>query len=229
MKSLAYFLIATSFVAAASEEQPYSDRIEVDSSGNRIVVRSSSVPDPNGGTRKVEQRLDQVDETTYIYDPSIQTEATTKYHEEFCAQHGLEPSLDGESVISGAVSGWGCQRPRAQRESHDETSGPQSGASEKSTDYVFAIAPSGSFPVGNLLVHGRARATSSVAGALSATASADNGRCSFSQTWNYGGAFNDDRQVWVNCYVGQPRFINSRMEACVPRQCGHATGTISVR
>lgn len=229
MKSLTCLLLVTSFAAGATEEKSYSDRIDVDSAGNRIVVRSSAMPDARGGTRYVEQRLDQVDATTYVYDPSIQTEATQKYHEEFCAQHGMKPSLDGESIISGAVSGWGCHLPRNENEQIDEGSTVIDGVVGKSSDYVFTTAPSGSVPVGNFLAYGRAQARSSVAGPLSATVSADNGRCQYHQTWHYGGAFTDDRHVWVNCTSETPRFISTRMEACVPRQCGHATGTISVR
>ncbi len=229
MKCLMYLLLASSFTASASNSDSYTDRYETDAAGNRVVVRTSAAVDSNGVVRYVEQRLDPVDETTFIYDPSIQSEATNRYHEAFCAQHGGVPSLDGETVLSGAVSGWGC-RPTQGPKDHLEPGAPSDASIlSEAPDFVSARAPNGVVAVGNFIAYGYVTAKSSQAGRLATSVTADGGRCRMSKSWSYSGAFNDAQQVWVNCYVDRPRVISTRTEACIPKRCTASNGEMTVR
>ncbi|MFI8730873.1 hypothetical protein ACIGII_02095 [Stenotrophomonas sp. NPDC077420] len=232
MKLLPYLLLTSSFAVSASEVTSYRDRTELDSLGNRLVVRTSSMVSPSGDVAYVEQRLDQIDETTYVYDHNAQTEATKKFHEEFCAQRGLLPSIDGESILSGpdAISGWSCHLSKDQLGERSDLMVPDHFRGDRSSDYVIARAPSGSAAAGaNFQLYGTIQAKSSQAGPLSSSVSGYNERCRFSQVWNYGGEFSTFREISVNCIVHQPQFISTRIEACIPRQCGQATGTFSIR
>ncbi|WP_312318749.1 hypothetical protein [Stenotrophomonas sp.] len=171
-----YLLLASSFSASASNSDSYTDRYETDAAGNRVVVRTSAAVDSKGVVQYVEQRLDPVDETTFIYDPSIQSEATNRYHEAFCAQHGGVPSLDGETVLSGAVSGWGCRPAQETKDHLVPGSGSDASILSEAPDFVSARAPNGVVAVGNFIAYGYVTAKSSQAGRLATSVAADGGR-----------------------------------------------------
>jgi hypothetical protein len=139
MNYLPYLLLASSFAVSASDVASYQDRTELDALGNRLVVRTSSMVSPSGEVRYVEQRLDQIDEMTYLYDHIAQTDATKRFHEEFCAQRGLLPSIDGESILSGpdAVSGWSCRLSRDQPGHSSDLKAPDDLSANRSSDYVI--------------------------------------------------------------------------------------------
>lgn len=229
MKCLMYLLLASSFAASASDSNYYTDRNEFDAAGNRLVVRTTAVADSSGATKYVEQRLDPVDEVTFIYDPSIQSEATNRYHESFCAEHGGVPSLDGETVLSGAISGWACSGPLEPND--DAVPDTRAGRVKRSDapDWVTARAPNGVVAVGNFIAYGYVTAKSSQAGTLATSVAADGGRCRMSKNWTYAGPFTASQQVWVNCRVDRPRVISTRTEACTPKRCDARNGEMTVR
>lgn len=150
MKFLPYLLLTSSFAVIASDVTSYRDRTEIDSLGNRLVVRTSLLVSPSGDVTYVDQRLDQINETTYVYDHNTQTEATKRFHEEFCAQRGLLPSIDGESILSGpdAVSGWSCHLSNDQLGERSDLMVPDHVRGDRSSGYVIIRAPSGSGAAG---------------------------------------------------------------------------------
>lgn len=229
MKSLMYLLLASSFAASASDSNYYTDRTEVDAAGNRVIVRTTPVVDATGATKYVEQRLDPVDETTFIYDPSIQSEATNQYHEAFCAEHGGVPSVDGETVLSGAISGWACSGPLKSNDGGVGNTGADRSVRNDAPDWVRSQAPNGVVAVGNFIAYGYVSGKSSQAGRLATSVTADGGRCRMSKSWTYAGPFTASQQVWVNCRVDRPRVISTRTEACIPKRCDARNGEMTVR
>lgn len=103
------FLTTLPFSSALHAQEPH-DSIEFTADGHRIVIRTSCWPDQNGGTVPVQQRL-QVTADGYLrYDFHDQRAETRAYHEALCATSGMEPMRDGEALMVGNSSGWGCHR-----------------------------------------------------------------------------------------------------------------------
>jgi len=220
MKLQLLALSATFFLAVpAFSQTPLStDRVELGANGDRTIIRSSTWPDFDGGSVQVDQRLNPDSLGRLVYRYEQQNEATKLYHQAFCANMDMEPSK-GEGVIRGPATGWACTH-----EVQEGRTQPQSDL--KNTDWVSATAPAGRVPVGaSYFSSGRMAATSSVAGARSATVGVDNGRCSFTDTRHYGAPFSLSEGIGVSCIVHESRFLNTSLDVCIPKQCTSNRGT----
>lgn len=216
--------------AAATTNQSYSDRVELDQAGFPVTIRTSEAPDLKGGKMRIEQRLDAINAESFVYDYHSQSAETQEYHRAFCAERGMEPATDGESVLSNAVSGWVCRKdmtdPSHQMHEADSTSGI---ASPKTVDYVVVRAPSGSVRVGdNFYAEGQGSAQSSRAGALNTTVVVDN-RCRHNRVEHHGGPFSTQFFIGVNCIIDPARTVPTRMEACIPDRCEQASSSVTAR
>ncbi|MFG3448805.1 MULTISPECIES: hypothetical protein [unclassified Stenotrophomonas] len=234
MKNLSLALLAlascAASAAAATNNQGYSDHVEFDRAGFPVTVRTSEAPDLKGGKMRIEQRLDAIDAESFVYDYHSQSAETKKYHREFCAERGMEPAMDGDSVLSNAVSGWVCRKDMTVPSGQEHEAGSTSSLeSSKAVDYVVVRAPSGTVRVGdNFYAEGQARAQSSRAGALNTTVVVDN-RCRHNRVEHHGGPFSTQFFIGVNCIIDQARSVPTRMEACIPDQCGQASGSVTAR
>ncbi len=230
MRYLNLLLIASiPFSSHADEQSTIDDRIEFDSLGQRVVIRTSPWAGLKGTTVNVEQKLYVNEDGNLHYNYHQQSTSTQLFHQTLCAEDGMLPAMGGETVFIGSTTGWHCSRvveydPDAPPLQTESSLNPV-----KSVDYVFTNAPSGSAAVGvNFYSTGSARFQSSQAGSLRGSVQVD-GRCSTYFSQYYGTPFTGDHSARVVCIVHQPRFVSTGAEACVPKQCGRSTGTISVR
>jgi hypothetical protein len=217
--------------ATAASSAAHYDRTELDGIGSAITVRTSEVLDLNGGKILIEQRLDAIDGESFVYDYHSQSERTKEYHREFCAKRGMEPAIEGESVLTGASSGWACHKDLDVSEAHDEEvgSGLSRLTSPRTADYVVAKAPSGSVRIGdNFYAEGEVRAQSSRAGAMNTTVMVDN-RCRHNRVEHHGRPFSTQIYIGVNCIIEQARTVPTRVEGCIPDRCGQAAGSVTAR
>jgi hypothetical protein len=218
--------------ATAASSAAYFDRTELDGVGSTITVRTSEVPDLKGGKMLIEQRLDAIDSDSFVYDYHSQSEKTKEYHREFCAKRGMQPAIEGESVLAGASSGWACRKDldvSSDAYGEEMGSGFSSRTSPRSVDYVVARAPSGSVRIGdNFYAEGDVRAQSSRAGAMNTTVIVDN-RCRHSRVEHHGRPFSTQIFIGVNCIIEQARTVPTRMEGCIPDRCGQAAGSVTAR
>jgi len=230
--SLALLALAScaASTASATTNQTYSDRVEFDLTGFPVTVRTSEALDLKGGKMRIEQRLDAISAESFVYDYHSQSAETQKIHREFCAERGMEPATDGESVLSNAVSGWVCRKDMTVPSDQEHDAGSTiSRESLKAADYVVVRAPSGTVKVGdNFYAEGQARAQSSRAGALNTTVVVDN-RCRHNRVEHHGGPFSTQLFIGVNCIIDQARTVPARMEACIPDRCGQASGPVTAR
>ncbi len=205
-------------VPAFSQTPLSTDRVELGPTGDRTIIRRSTWPDFDGGSVQVDQRLYPDSSGQLIYRYEQQNEATKLYHQAFCADMDMEPSK-GEGIIRGPATGWAC--------THEiKEGGAQLQSGLKSTDWVSATAPAGRVPVGvSYFSSGRMAATSSVAGTRSATVGVDNGRCSFTDTRQYGAPFSLSEGIGVSCVMHESRFLNTSLDVCIPKQCTSNRGT----
>lgn len=230
MNKYALLLATLPFSMQASEQQTTRDRVEFGNEGERIVVRTSQWPDFKKGLVDVEQRLWVDSDGILHYDYRKQSGVTQRYHRQFCAEDGMIPAWNGDATFSDNSAGWHCsnsmeQESRATIPIEDSATWTR----PRSVDYVFSTAPSGTAQAGvNFRSSGSVRFESSQTGSIQASASVD-GRCRTDFSQYYGSAFSGYHEASVTCIVYEPRFVSTRMEGCVPRQCGHANGTISVR
>lgn len=203
---------------AFSETLLSKDTIELDAKGDRTIIRRSTWPDFDGGSVQVDQRLIPDSQGRLIYRYEQQHDATKLYHQAFCANMDMEPSK-GEGIVQGPATGWAC--------THEVLEGrtqPQS--DPKSTNWVTATAPAGRVPVGvSYFSSGQMAASSSVAGARSATVGVDNGRCSFTDTRHYASPFTVSEGIGVSCIMHESRFLNTSLDVCIPKQCTSNRGT----
>ncbi|HDS1037570.1 TPA: hypothetical protein QDZ42_000854 [Stenotrophomonas maltophilia] len=185
----------------------------------RTQINASEWPDFLGGTMVVEQKLIENSKGEFVYRFSDQSADTQQYHQAFCADLGMDPAM-GESITKGEGSAaWHCS---------DEQ--PSSGLEPRSTDYVFARAPSGQVPVGqNFYAQGTVSYTSSVAGAIEGSVQVDNGRCSTLYRQHYASPFSGNHTARVICIAHSPQQISTRMNGCIPRTCGNDVGSLQAR
>lgn len=219
MKSIAVALFVAMAGHVSAADVPLStDRLEQQGNGTSHVIRSTEWSDFNGGMVRVEQRLVPDGSGLLIYRYDEQTKATKLYHQAFCESMDMVPS-SGEGIVDGPGAGWACTRIRTD---DPDTANPP----PKSADWVTATAPSGRVPVGvSYHSSGQMRLESSMGGARIATIGVDNGRCTFSATKHYTGAFREDNAISVICIVHEPRFVSTSMDVCIPRLCGNDRGT----
>lgn len=185
----------------------------------RTQIKTSEWPDFLGGKIAVEQKLVENSKGEYVYRFSDQSTETQQYHKAFCADLGMDPAM-GESITKGENSAaWHCSEEQ-----------PANDSKLRSTDYVFARAPSGQVPVGqNFYVQGSVSYTSSVAGAIEGSVQVDNGRCSTFYRQHYGSPFSGNHTARVICIAHSPQQMNTRMDGCLPRTCGNNVGSLQAR
>jgi len=237
-------MLSTSvFIAALSvsaPELPYKEVVETDESNARVVIRSSEMPDLHGGLVTVEQRLQPLGGGRYAIDPMKQSRATQLYHEAYCEDKGMKPSMT-VGTLSGdlAVGGFSCysdvhpddmpsDEGRGGNQS-DQRSVQNLESEHRASDYVIANASSGHARVGqNFFATGRLRMVSSLAGPASYRISVDNYRCK----WE-GGDYGYDA-FWINvdhgvsCIGHRPGFLRAVTEGCMPKVCGRNSGNWSI-
>ncbi|WP_406233245.1 hypothetical protein ACI703_18185 [Isoptericola jiangsuensis] len=185
----------------------------------RTQVKASEWPDFLGGTIVVAQKLIENSKGEFVYRFSDQSAETQQYHRAFCADLGMDPAM-GEAITKGEGSAaWHCS---------DEQ--PSSDFPQRSTDYVFARAPSGQVPVGqNFYAQGTVSYASSTAGAIEGSVQVDNGRCSTLYRQHYASPFTGNHTARVICIAHSPQQMNTRMDGCIPRTCGNDVGSLQAR
>ncbi|WP_294996415.1 hypothetical protein [uncultured Stenotrophomonas sp.] len=222
-------LLAAAIPAVALANQPtYQDRQMASSDGKQWVERTVRLSDFNGGEVTVQVRLFKDGKGGYVYRYNDQTEPTKLYHQAACEVTNSK-ARHGETIISGesAVVGWSCEGesdPAAKfKPSASDMVQPLAGY------YVFALAPSGSAPIGvNFNSVGTARSQSSLAGKASGALSLDNGRCTTSASDEHTGPFTGTYTLQVVCIGVRRGVIPTAMSACIPRVCSTNNGSINV-
>jgi hypothetical protein len=229
MKTYIFLVAILPFSLDASEKQTISDRVEFNENGQRVVIRTSQWPDNKGGSLNIEQKLMVGNDGALHYDYATQTADTQLYHRQLCAIQGMDPAWDGDATVSGDGAGWHCSNV-IEHESGNLPEEPRSSSTPpRSIDFVIANAPRGTEEAGrNFLSSGSIRYQSSMAGSMQGSVSVD-GRCSTRYSQNYGNPFTGSHTAMVSCIVHEPRSVSTRMEGCVPKQCGSDNGDISVR
>ncbi|WP_146187064.1 hypothetical protein [Stenotrophomonas sp. HMWF023] len=220
-------LVAASLsTAVAANQAPYQDRPMASADGKRWIERTAQLSDFNGGLVAIRIRFFQDGKGGLVYRFDDQIEATKLYHQAACEVTHAK-ARRGETVVSGeAVAGWSCESEATTPASVDpsaELPGPMAGY------YVYALAPSGSAPLGvNFNSVGTARYQSSIAGQSNATLSIDNGRCMTSATDHYAGPFTGTYTLQVVCIGERRGLIDTAMSACIPQLCSTNNGAIDV-
>lgn len=101
-------LFALGSAAAAAADNPLSvDRFVTHANGDLHVIRTSEWDDLNGDIVQVEQRLSPDGFGRLIYRYDEQSEATKRFHRNFCAAMDMVPSA-GDGIPGGASVGWVC-------------------------------------------------------------------------------------------------------------------------
>ncbi|WP_411850659.1 hypothetical protein ACLB90_17580 [Stenotrophomonas sp. LGBM10] len=95
------------------------DRVEMNTRGESILIRTSEWPDFEGGLVAVEQRLSMNEDGIPTYRYSRQSKATQLYHEAFCLEKNARPA-GGEAVLKGSRAAWICASS-----DDDEALGPE--------------------------------------------------------------------------------------------------------
>jgi len=229
MNKLAIALII-SFPVSAAPPTSQQDRIEVNTSGESTMVRTTQWPDFEGGFVAVEQRLLMNEDGNPTYQYSRQSKATQLYHEAFCLEKNARPA-GGEAELKGSIAAWICELSDEDKALDAEVAAPQypGPLMDRSTDYVFANAPNGSARVGvNFHSTGTIRYSSSSSGSMRGSVSVDSGRCKTNFSQFYAQPFSGSHVATAICIVHQPRRISTNMEGCVPRLCGFDNGSVII-
>ncbi len=217
--SIKIFAVIAITQVAAFGAQANTTSAQADRHETRVQIKTSEWPDFLGGKIVVEQKLIENSKGEFVYRFSDQSTETQQYHRAFCADLGMDPAM-GEAITKGEGSAaWHCS---------DEQ--PSSDSNLRSTDYVFARAPSGQVPVGqNFYSQGSVSYASSAAGAIEGSVQVDNGRCSTFYRQHYASPFSGNHTARVICVAHSPQQMNTRMDGCVPRTCGNDVGSLQAR
>lgn len=229
MKKFAFALIVA-FPVSATPPSALQDRVEMNTSGERTLIRASEWPDFQGGLVAVEQRLVMNEDGNPTYQYSRQSKATQLYHEAFCLEKNARPA-GGEAVLEGSIAAWICELRDGDEVLAPQAASPQHPQSStgRSSDYVFANAPNGSASAGvNFHSTGTIRYSSSSSGSMRGSVSADSGRCATYFSQHYNDSFSGSHIATAICIVHEPRRISTKMEGCVPRLCGSDSGSVTV-
>lgn len=202
----------------------------MNTSGERILIRTSEWPDFEGGLVAVEQRLLMNEDGNLTYQHSRQSKATQLYHEAFCLEKNARPA-GGEAVLKGSIAAWICELSDRDEALDPEATSPQhpQASTDRSIDYVFANAPNGSASAGvNFHSTGTIRYSSSSSGSMQGSVSVDSGRCTTYFSQHYNSPFSGSHIATAICIVHEPRRISTKMEGCVPRLCGFDSGSVTI-
>ncbi|HEL4266524.1 TPA: hypothetical protein UM524_001276 [Stenotrophomonas maltophilia] len=228
IRVLSALVVAAIPTLVMASQPTYQDRQMASSDGKQWVERTVRLSDFNGGEVTVQVRLFKDGKGGYVYRYNDQTEATKLYHQAACEVTNSK-ARHGETVISGesAVVGWSCEGesdPAAElKPAASDMVQPKAGY------YVFALAPSGSAPIGvNFNSVGTARFQSSLAGKSTGALSLDNGRCTTSASDEYTGPFTGTYTLQVVCIGVRRGVIPTAMSACIPRVCSTNNGAVDV-
>lgn len=213
---------------ALANQSSYHDRQVASSDGRQWVERTVRLSDFSDGEVAVQVRLFKDGKGGFVYRYNDQTEATKLYHQAACEVTN-STARRGETVISGesAVVGWSCEGVSDPAE--DLNPATTDMAHPRAGYYVFALAPSGSAPIGvNFNSVGTARFQSSLAGKATGALSLDNGRCTASASDEYTGPFTGAYTLQVVCIGVRRGAIPTATSACIPRICSTNHGSINV-
>ncbi|MBN4984634.1 hypothetical protein JY440_15825 [Stenotrophomonas maltophilia] len=228
------FVIALAILAAttpslasasqiANEESAIKERQLESSDGKQWVARIIPSPDFNGGKVLVEQRLFKDGKGGLVYRFDDQTPATKTYHRALCEAKDSVPSRGATTISGQAAWSWSCTNSKA-----DTSSSSNAPISARSSDYLFAVAPDGNYPVGsNFTSSGVIAFKSVVAGDMKATLSIDDGRCTTSVSEPYSTRFDGTHIAQVACLISDARTVNTSMEGCIPQRCATSRGFLN--
>jgi len=230
MKFSIALLVLLPLHAHADGQQAPQDSVIFDASGQRIVLQTREWSDLDGGHVSVQQKLRVGEDGHLHYTFEEQSSATQAYHRALCAMDGLEPAVGGTAIFVGETTGWHCNSIIEHGQDEELPDRDRStGLPSRAVDFVAANAPTGSAAAGtNFLSTGSIRFQSSQAGSMQGSVRVD-GRCATYFSQYFANPFTGSHIAQVSCIVHEPRFVTTGMEGCVPKQCGNATGTISVR
>lgn len=207
----------------ASERSAIHERQLESSDGKKWIVRTIPSSDFQGGKVMVEQRLFRDGKGGLVYRFDDQSQATKIYHQALCEAKDSVPSKGATTISGEAVWSWSCTNNKA-----DAPSSSNAPISARSSDYLFAIAPNGYYPVGqNFTSTGAVAFVSAVAGDMKATLSIDDGRCTTSVTEPYSAPFEGSHTAQVACLISDARAVNTSMEGCIPQRCATDRGSLS--
>ena len=215
----------------------YIDRIVEPRADGDVILRTSEHSDFSGGKVRLEQKLRRLSGHRFFIDFSDQPAATKIYHEALCLKEGMIPNTS-TGIIGGedAIAAWNCRDAGstpglpATAEEIELLSPDPAQELDRSTDYSFTRAPSGSVFAGHpFFAIGAISVKSSVAGAATYGVSVDNRRCFYDNVEYFTKPFDGTAQIGVNCIGYNQGFLNTQTQACVPRACGASEGTYGIR
>lgn len=227
-------LLMTMAIVGAYSGTHYQDVVVQQDGTGQYIVRTSEMPDFSGGSVSVEQRLRVLPGGEYEVDADQQSPATKLYHQALCLEDGMIPK-PGRSVLSGdaAVGAWLCMNESSDMDEVDDMSGVTGSIGEigdRSTDYAFAVAPSGSAPVNqSFFARGSIRVQSSVAGQISFHIAVDGNRCIIRDNRFYSKPFTQTVNGGVSCIGYRQGFLPTEAAGCVPKACSRNAGTYGIR
>lgn len=148
--------MATMHTVAMANQSSYEDRQMASSDGRQWVERSVRLSDFEGGDVAVQVRLFKDGKGGFVYRYDDQNEATKLYHQAACEVMNSKVRR-GETVISGesTVVGWSCEGDSDPAEDSNPASSDMT--QPKAGYYVFALAPSGSAPIGDVAINASVR------------------------------------------------------------------------
>ncbi len=207
----------------ASERSAIHERQLESSDGKKWIVRTIPTSDFQGGTVMVEQRLFRDGKGGLVYRFDDQSQATKIYHQALCEAKDSVPSRGATTISGEAVWSWSCTNSKA-----DAPSSSNAPISARSSDYLYAVAPDGYYPVAkNFTSTGAVAFKSVVAGDMKATLSIDDGRCTTSVTEPYSSPFEGTHTAQVACLISDARTVDTSMEGCIPQRCATGRGSLS--
>lgn len=187
--------------AYSSEHQQKMHDRTVFEGAERVVFRTSEWPNFEGTAIPVEQKLTVNPDGDLRYDYHAQSPETQAYHRALCAEQGLDAATEGESIFSTDSAGWHCIHVIEYLPGTAPPSAPTARMTAQpshAADHSYATAPSGTASVGT----------------------------NFPST----GSANVQSSVpgSVRATVSVDNGRCTRVEGCIPKLCGYATGTMSV-
>jgi hypothetical protein len=196
MSLLLALLLSTPVELTRHDDGIYHDRIEYDTNGLAVTVRTSEDTAAYGEPHRVEQRIRHLGNRSYSYDFNEQSAATQAYHRALCEPSGLEPAVGGESTFTG-ISAWGCNR------------------TEVLTDATLtAHAPTGTARAGmEFVAQGKLRYQTSAATFVSGTVQA--GSCTSHFLQYVPGPASSEYLASVKCTIHEPGPITTQLDACI--------------
>lgn len=227
-------LLITAVAVGPHSGTHYHDVVVQQDSTGQYIIRTANMPDFSGGSVTVQQRLRVLPGGEYEVDADQQSAATKLYHQALCLEEGMIPK-PGRSVLSGdaAVGGWLCMSEDSdvgEPMPLSQLTSPIDEIGDRSTDYAFAVAPSGSAPVNqNFFAHGSIRVQSSVAGQISYHIGVDGNRCIIRDNQFYSKPFTHTVNGGVSCIGYRQGFLPTEAAGCVPKACSRNAGTYGIR